>query len=256
MAFTDLGAGLTENHRTTQLAIKAEATRAALSLWTILDPGDLDARLAVWLDANIALIQQLDNRSQQAAAAYFTSFAQVETGRFYKPPAPATIDLDQVRTNLHITGPIAVKALLKRGHPLDRALHTSQVRVAGETARLAMQGHRRMLADALNDNYGDNPPPVGYARVTSGKPCAFCAMLAGRGPVYRSDATGGFRAHGHCSCTVEPVFRDDQPWPGRAREFHDLWNQATREARESGDLRRGTANDALNAFRRAFEPST
>lgn len=252
MAATDLGAGLTENHRTAQLAIKAEATRTALSLWALLDPGDLDANLAAWLDANLALIRQLDDQSQQTAAAYFTAFAQVETGRFYKPPKPARLDLDRVRTNLRVTGPIAVKALLARGHPLDRALQTSQVRVAGETARLAMQGHRRMLVDALNGQYGDNPPPVGYARVTAARPCAFCAMLASRGPVYQSESTGGFRAHGHCSCTVEPVFTREQPWPGRAREFHDLWNQAQQQARDGGELRRGTANDALNAFRRAL----
>lgn len=249
MASTALGAGLTENHRTSQLAVKAEATRLALQLWPMLDPGDLDANLPAWLEAMVAVLQRLDRQSQDTARSYFTSFAQAETARFYQPPPSKPIDIGRIRTNLTIAGPVSVKGLLAKGHPLDRALQTSQVRVAGQAARFALEGHREMLTDALNADYGDNPPPRGWARVTSGTPCAFCAMLASRGPVY-SQRTVGFQAHGHCACTAEPVFRRDQPWPGRSREFNDLYNQAQQQAREQGTD--GLSDDALNVFRRAL----
>lgn len=252
MAATAAGTALTEAHQASQLALKAQLTGTALTLWPLLDPDDLDRTLELWLAATVAHIERAHDQSQQIARSYFTSFAHAETGTFYDPPPAVPIDVDRLRANLTITGPVQVKSLLTRGHPLDQALKTAQVRASGEAARLAMQGHRRMLADALNADFGANPPPVGYARVTSAKPCAFCAMLASRGPVYRSEGSGGFRAHGHCACTVEPVFRRDAAWPGRAREFHDLWNQAQREARAAGELRRGTGNDALNAFRRAL----
>jgi hypothetical protein len=62
-----------------------------------------------------------------------------------------------------------------------------------------------------------------WRRVTDGDPCAFCAMLASRGPVYGSKQTAetraadGRRYHDHCGCTaVEAVGpwgeRDAQEW--------------------------------------------
>lgn len=50
-----------------------------------------------------------------------------------------------------------------------------------------------------------------WRRVTDGDPCGWCAMLAGRGPVYGSaqSAGQGRRYHGHCGCTAEPF---DGPW--------------------------------------------
>lgn len=242
---------LTERHRRSQLAIKAAVTAAALSLWSLLDPDDLDATTPVWVAATERLIRVEQDKSQRAARAYFQSFAAAETGRLYDQPPTATVDLDRVRGNLTIAGPVTAKALIGKGQPAAKALSTARVHAAGETARLTLEPHRRMLADSLNADFGDNPPPRGWARVTSGSPCAFCAMLASRGPVYRSERTGGFQSHGHCACTVEPVFKRDAPWPGQAREFQRQWNQAQQQARDDGELRRGTSNDALNAFRRA-----
>lgn len=53
-----------------------------------------------------------------------------------------------------------------------------------------------------------------WRRVTDGNPCGFCAMLAGRGPVYRSaeKAGDGRRYHTRCGCTVEPFEGDPSEW--------------------------------------------
>ena len=53
-----------------------------------------------------------------------------------------------------------------------------------------------------------------WRRVTDGKPCGFCAMVASRGPVYRSEqkAGQGRRYHSRCGCTVEPYFGDPADW--------------------------------------------
>lgn len=52
-----------------------------------------------------------------------------------------------------------------------------------------------------------------WRRVTDGKPCEFCAMLAGRGPVYTSeDAADGGQYHAHCGCTAEPFDGDPSEW--------------------------------------------
>jgi hypothetical protein len=77
-------------------------------------------------------------------------------------------------------------------------------------------------------------------------------MLSSRGPVYISESTADFKSHGHCSCVAEPGYKGTE-WPGRSWEFHEMYNQATREAQEAGELSRGTSNDLLNAFRRFYE---
>lgn len=54
-----------------------------------------------------------------------------------------------------------------------------------------------------------------WRRVTDGDPCGFCAMLAGRGPVYHSKlkaGVGGNRYHGFCGCTAEPFDGPADEW--------------------------------------------
>ncbi|PPK63515.1 hypothetical protein V5P93_000430 [Actinokineospora auranticolor] len=81
-----------------------------------------------------------------------------------------------------------------------------------------------------------------WARVPTGREtCAFCWLLASRGPVYRSgDMT---RWHDRCDCLVMPVSNPDD-WEGRATFLaaQRLWRDST--AGLSG-------RDALIAFRRA-----
>lgn len=99
---------------------------------------------------------------------------------------------------------------------------------------------------------------VAYARMLTGADnCAFCVMLASRGPVYKSaktagqipaslkfvDAEGWLNAyHDHCDCIVVPVYTS-KDWPGKqqAEDLYDVWKTAT-----DGYFQR----DALNALRR------
>lgn len=80
-------------------------------------------------------------------------------------------------------------------------------------------------------------------------------MLAGRGGVYLTEETASFESHDACGCTAEPFYEGSQ-LPERNQAFRDLYNRAAAEARESGDLARGTSNDLLNAFRRAYSGSS
>ncbi|WP_378144808.1 hypothetical protein ACFJGV_15125 [Cnuibacter sp. UC19_7] len=86
--------------------------------------------------------------------------------------------------------------------------------------------------------------PVAWARqLTGADNCAFCVMLASRGPVYRSaesagrvpaslkwaDAKGYLNSfHDHCDCLVVPVY-SSKTWPGRrqADELYEFWKTAT-----------------------------
>ncbi|MGW1837075.1 VG15 protein [Streptomyces sp. NPDC002067] len=97
---------------------------------------------------------------------------------------------------------------------------------------------------------------IGWARVTDGTPCAFCAMLASRGAIYSSQATaagggrrkprgtGDGRARAHrrppvsredltryhngCHCQTVPVFSRNDFMTPDARRFDREWREVTR----------------------------
>lgn len=86
---------------------------------------------------------------------------------------------------------------------------------------------------------------IGWARVIeSGNPCAFCGMLASRGPIYKSERAAAFEAHDRCQCRATLVYAG-QPWDGQEQwqRWQSMWNTATKGY---------SGRDALNAFRRSL----
>lgn len=81
---------------------------------------------------------------------------------------------------------------------------------------------------------------IGWRRVSDGDPCAFCAMLVTRGPVYTSrdkalhttNPAPGIPAgtlhkyHPHCGCTVEIVYDDWQPTEQEQQWIDDYYRAA------------------------------
>lgn len=68
----------------------------------------------------------------------------------------------------------------------------------------------RLLAerdrDAIEINVERDPASPRYARYASAGACAFCALNATRGPVYRTEAAAGSKYHDHCHCIAVPVW--------------------------------------------------
>jgi hypothetical protein len=60
--------------------------------------------------------------------------------------------------------------------------------------------------DSVMQSLNRDPKGRGWRRQTTGKSCAFCVMLAGRGAVY-SAATVRFKSHDYCDCIAVPVFQ-------------------------------------------------
>lgn len=224
MAVTAAGARLTEEHRRIQVRVGRRTTRAALAAWQLIDPDNL-ADADDWLRALQAIAAQEARASLTAAAGYVEAFADAE-GAAVPVLETFTVDQARLRGNLLITGPVRARSMISNGIDVTRAMTVAQVATAGELTRFTLEPHRETLIRATNR----------YARVTSGKPCAFCAMLASRGAVYRSETSGNFQAHASCGCTVEPVLTGPGTPPGRAAEFAKIWDDV------GGDF---------NAFRRA-----
>lgn len=88
----------------------------------------------------------------------------------------------------------------------------------GALQALILGGVQRRVADHVRYTIADSavadPGADGWQRVTDGKGCAFCVMLASRGSVF-SEATASFASHDDCGCSATPAWRD-QPVPVKA----------------------------------------
>jgi hypothetical protein len=237
VASTVEGRRLTERHRQAQVRLSALTVARIRQLFALLDPADLGRNTPGFVDAAVLLIAQQHDVSVGLARRYYRAFRAAETGSQIGGTLPAPgFDRDRVRTSVLVTGPVKVKQGMALGKTFEQASRTALTTVSGAATRHVLNGGRNMLSGAIQADRA----ALGYARATSGKPCAFCALLAARGPVYKSDTSASFKPHDACHCEPEPVFRRGAPFPGQ--RFADLY----------ADTAKGTS-DPLNSFRRAYE---
>ncbi|MBF6301176.1 hypothetical protein IU459_27060 [Nocardia amamiensis] len=137
-------------------------------------------------------------------------------------------------------------------------------RLSATLARHAAQAGRNAVVNAAL-GAGEE---IGWARVLSGSEnCAFCAMLASRGPVYRSDKSAltvvgrggrprgsralGERYHDGCDCEAVLV-RRGQDWEGReeSERLERLWIAASTAATQAGEEPRRVFNRAFRRIER------
>lgn len=235
MASTPLGTQLTEFHYRQQVALRAGVLQDVMRLWPALDLSSIDAVTGTWPTFEQAVTTLIDARYGTSAglgARYFEMFRAAEGVPGVAPalladPLPA----EQVETSLRVTGLYGARSQLAIQAP--NVEKNTLVRLLGSIGRMVGDGGRNTIERSVqNDNQA-----LGYARVTSGRACGFCSLLASRGPVYK-DSTVRFRSHDHCSCTSEPFYSRDQPWPGNGRQLRDLYNKVTAGAENSADARR------------------
>jgi hypothetical protein len=237
MAMTLLGERLTEDHRLVQARLMSVVSIQVLQIWGGFDIRRIDESWLFLEPALMAVIERARRESEDITDVYFRSFRDAED-----VPGPAPTDYRVARdwqtpakVSLRVTGPVTAKRLVQQKAPQPEKV--ALVRATGVATRVVADGGRELLGNAIRRDRRS----LGYARVTSPRPCAFCAMIAGRGPVFRK-TTVEFDAHDHCGCTGEPVYDRRTRWPGRAHEFEELYKSST-----------VGADDPLNAFRRAYE---
>ena len=94
----------------------------------------------------------------------------------------------------------------------------------------------RLLKQAGRDTIArnvDRDRYARYARVPRGATCAFCLMLASRGPVYGSSrsAGDGNKYHSDCDCVPTPSYRDnDLPKGYDPNKLYDIYQKGIAEA--------------------------
>jgi hypothetical protein len=248
MAATAEAARLTEAHRRAQGRLAARLALNLADTWTLLDPADIDATLQRWLRVTLPVVRDARRASAVLAGDYLPTFRALEIGTIDGLTVRLTDSLDTrlASGSLIVDGPGFLRSATARGALLTTASEKALANVARSATRLALDGSRGTILGSIETDRRS----LGWARATSGKACAFCAMLAARGPVYRSEGSSSFDPHKGCNCHPEAVYREDADWPTGADRYRGLWDRAQAEARAAGELNRGTSNDALNAFRR------
>lgn len=125
------------------------------------------------------------------------------------------------RHSLLVTGPGELKRQASMGRTEQQAKDRGLVVVSGSISRQVLNGGRTATLTSV----AADQQAIGWARLTDGDPCAFCIVLASRGPAYKSEASAGFQAHDNCACIPVAVFSKTAAWPGQAREFRRLYDR-------------------------------
>ena len=250
MAATPQGALLTAQHRAQQIQLRVVTVRDLLKVWRIFDPKAISESWDTLEPALVALIQSRRVTSAALTAEYLRAFGLAEIGAAPASVQASVLPADEIIPNLRLLGPANAWDLTRKGRTAAEVARTTLTMVAGEVTRQTLNGGRRTLTDTVSRDRRIR----GYTRVTDGSPCAFCAMVAGRGPVYRSEQTASFEAHLKCGCTGEPVYASDAPWSPSAQRYRDMYDQASRAVPSSVPKSdRGAA--VRREFRRLYEAS-
>ncbi|QNJ56824.1 capsid maturation protease [Mycobacterium phage Reindeer] len=152
---------------------------------------------------------------------------------------PVTFDpfpRSDVAVSLIVNGNYRIKA--KMPAPEDEAMYSGLSNSSGAAIRQAMNGGRNATGRVLKFDRRI----IGYARVTDGNPCWYCALLASRGAVYAKDSfirggrtrfdgtltkadkdfeppkdgpelpegySNAAKVHDHCRCQLRPVYANE-----------------------------------------------
>lgn len=239
MARTPEGSALTNAHRLIQVRLQAATIRDLLHLWATVDPANLRETLDPFARAGTLVVR--NNRAASAAAAqrYYLAFRAIEGVQGALAIAlPASVPDDVVAGQLRGAGIVGISNARRRGATLEAAHANGFTKLGGSAAQLVAGGGRDTLMGAIKSD----PEAHGWQRVTDGSPCAFCAMVASQGIIFK-DEGAGFEAHSHCGCTAEPAFEGSSVRPDN-EQFRQAWDAATDGL---------SGGEALNAFRRHLE---
>lgn len=223
-------------------AVRNDVVRSLVPLFSTLDESELNRSFPGYERQAAEVIREGEHRASRLAVQFYAETRKTEQAEGDAPRLPARLaSPEQLRTNLFVTGPVEVKRALTHGASIDEAMRRGQVATAGAGSRLALNAGRYHIEDLAKAD----PSAVGWQRVIqSAKPCAFCAMLASRGAVYKAGRYAPrTKYHYHCSCVAVPLFKGSKKHQ-QAQFYAALWSESTKGLR---------GKKAVAAFRKALE---
>jgi hypothetical protein len=235
---------LADAFRSSQALLAMQMVAQVMAVWKQLNLADVRSSWPVLRMALAQAIRQEFTVSAQQANAYFLE-SRLAAGVTDTPPVLTLPEMpvqELITAVLDSTGPYRLLASIKAAtQPLPQVFQASGTVLAGAATRLVLNGGRQALLSAVQDDQR----ALAWLRVTASNPCAFCAMLASRGAVYKSEQSAGFQAHGHCRCTAAAVFSEnDAGFIAQNNLLQQEWKRVTKG--HSGKY-------ALRAWRRYWD---
>lgn len=249
---------LVDEYRSRQQALSSIAVRDLVRLVEALF--DLTGPGLAWTALKLAVKALIRDRRQQAAdvaGAYYVAIREAAgaPGGF-TPPPPLPLDDGRLDASLDEVGLDVFDRAVRAGASPGQARDRMAITIGGRAAYLTLDGGRQVMEGSTTND----PEAIGWIRVTDADPCAWCAMLASRGAVYKSAETAGhgrrekrsrdfegpgeFKYHDYDMCHAVPIFHEDHPFQQHAEDLYDQWKRET--AGESGA-------GARNAWRRYWD---
>lgn len=218
-------AALAASFYAAQAWLAVAATRDVLAVWQALNLRDVRQSWPALRTALAALIRDRYGQASILGTGYYQQARQAAgipgmAPRVHVPPPPA----DLIHATLDSTGPYGLLGRIKTGQQLATANENTGVVMSGAAQRLISNGARQAVLTSVKAD----AKAVGWMRVTSSNPCAWCAMLSGRGFIYRSEASASFEAHNHCSCTVAACFSREDAAAMKDNPLYQQWKQVTK----------------------------
>lgn len=217
---------LSRVHQAELVALAALTEREVRRLVASVDVRDVDGWWARIAEELLTLLAALFAAARAVGSRFLRGHAAVEGVNV--EPVPALWSTDRAATSLRVSGPVEFKRHIAAGGNPAGARRAMATALAGSAQRLALAGERETAAATVRDSGGI----VGWRRQTDADPCFFCAMLAGRGGVYKSAATagtpgfGGTAFHDHDQCIAVPLY-EREPEPPEVEELQDAWRRVT-----------------------------
>ena len=239
-------AQLSELHRLAQSKLQTVVAGDVAKVFPLLDVANVDATFGNYYDSMKKVLTARRTVSSSLGASLYSGIRKdVGIKSQFTPLLDAAINEKQLFTSLLVTGPISIKRSIASGASLEQANANALSSTIRASQRHVANGGRGTIINAAKRDKSAK----GWARLTDSKPCSFCAMLASRGPVYKSEQTSRFRSHDGCGCSAVPVVDLEAPWPGRAEEFRKLYDENISGKYSGGDGN----NDAVKAWKQFYD---
>lgn len=201
-------------HQASQALLVGELANPLNAAWGVFDPTDPNT-LQRFILAIQALVQHFGKMSGSAAASFYE-----HERRNAGVPGHYNVQIAPVSPDKVEAGIRWATSDLWSPEP---DLATIQSKVQGVVEKDVLDVGRSTILDAVHKDR----KALGWARVPEPTACSFCALLATRGAVYRSDKTASFEAHDHCRCHAEPIFTAYEP-SAQIREWQSIYSESTK----------------------------
>lgn len=237
----------------TQAGLTIALERALARLWPQVDPTNLAGTLPAFKEQATLLV----NRFSLAAAAlagqsYMTARRSAGISSPITLPAATVPAAAETQAALGWATDALWSITPTTARPqVDQLVTAATSKVDGVSSRLVLNTGRELTVQAVTQDRRAHS----WARETRPGCCSFCAMLATRGGVYRSEGTAGrnanerfigagdFKFHNNCHCVIVPVFGLYEP-PAHARQWAADWKTLADQLGHS---------PSLNQWRQHFE---